>query len=117
MAGPRNVPWAASAGADAIEGSMHGFEHRRMLAHAEVIVGTPDCHPILQAVIKGLRKVTGAPLEAGRDPIPVFPSYELETWLEELIEIHRALRRLSVSVKSRRAEPAPRMQRPQSSRF
>src|SRR4029077_20284774 len=40
---------------------MHGFEHRRMLAHAKVIVGTPDGHPILQAMIKRVRKVTGAP--------------------------------------------------------
>jgi hypothetical protein len=79
---------------------MHRFEHRRMLAHAEIIVGTPDGHPILQAMIKGLRKVTGAPLEVGKDPISVFPSDELETRLKELIEIHRALRRLSMSMKS-----------------
>jgi hypothetical protein len=71
-----------------------------MLAHAQIIVGTPDGHPILQAVIKGLRKVTGASLEVGKDPISVFLSYELETRLKELIEIHCALCRLSVSVKS-----------------
>ena|SRR5438132_1832341 len=79
---------------------MHGFEHRRMLAHAEIIVGTPDGHAILQAMIEGLRKVTSAPLEVGKDPISAFPSYEIETRLKELIEIHRALRRLSMSVKS-----------------
>src|SRR3984893_11096955 len=100
MAGPGNVARAACASSNAIEGLMHRFEHRRMLAHAEIIVGTPDGHPILQAMIKGLRKVTGAPLEIGKDPISVFPSYELETRLKELIEIHRTLRRLSMSVKS-----------------
>jgi hypothetical protein len=46
-------------------------------------------------VVKGLRKVTGAPFEVGKDPISVFTSYEIETWLKELIEIHGALSRLS----------------------
>jgi hypothetical protein len=46
----------------------------------------------LQAVIKGLSKVTGAPLEIGKNPISVFPSNDLETRLKELIKIHPALR-------------------------
>src|ERR1700720_4753149 len=100
MGGPGNVPRAAGASSNAVEDFMHGFEHRWMLAHAEIIVGTPDGHPILQTMIKRLRKVTGAPLEVGKDPISVFHSYELDTRLKELIEIHRALRRLSMSVKS-----------------
>jgi len=50
-------------------------------------------------VIKGLRKVTGAPIEVGKEVISVFASDEIETWLKELIEIHRTLRRPSVSVK------------------
>jgi hypothetical protein len=65
-----------------IERLMCGCEHHRMLAHAQVIVGTSDGHPILQAVIKGLRKVTGVLLEVGKDPIGIFRSYELETWLK-----------------------------------
>ena len=47
MAGPGNVARAAGAGSDPIECFVHGCEHRRMLAHAEVIVGTPDGHLIL----------------------------------------------------------------------
>jgi hypothetical protein len=104
--GPGNVPRAAGAGSNAVEDFMHGPEHRRMLAHAEIIVGTPDSHSILQAMIKGLRKVTGAPFEVGKDPISVFPSDELETRLKELIEIHRVLRRLSMCVKSSGANRA-----------
>jgi hypothetical protein len=42
-------------------------------------------------MIEGLRKAAGAPLEIGEDPIPIFPPYELETWLKKLIEIHRLL--------------------------
>jgi hypothetical protein len=47
MAGSGNVACAAGAGSDPIECFAHGFEHRRMLAHPEVIVGTPDSHLIL----------------------------------------------------------------------
>ena len=40
-------------------------------------------------MIEGLRKAAGAPLEIGKDPISIFASYELETRLKELIELHR----------------------------
>jgi hypothetical protein len=53
-----------------------------MLSHAEVIIGTPNRHLILQAVIKCLGKVTGAPLEVGKDPIPIFASYQFEARLK-----------------------------------
>jgi len=90
---------------------MHRCEHHRMLAHAQVIVGTPDGHPILQAVIKGLRKVTGAPLEVGKDPISIFRSYELEMRLKELIEIHCALCRLSRVHEIEQGEPGQTIKR------
>jgi hypothetical protein len=41
------------------------------------------------------RKVTGAPLEVGKDLISIFPSYELGTRQKELIEIYGPLHRLS----------------------
>ena len=47
MVSSRNVACAAGAGSDPIECLVHGFEHRRMLAHPEVIVGTPDGHLVL----------------------------------------------------------------------
>jgi hypothetical protein len=46
-----------------------------------------------QAVIKGLRKAAGAPLDISKDPISIFAPYELETRLKELIELHRFPRR------------------------
>jgi hypothetical protein len=55
---------------------VHGFEHRRMLAHAEVIVGTPDGHLVLYAMIEGLREVAGAALEVCKDSISIFASDE-----------------------------------------
>jgi hypothetical protein len=73
---------------------MHCCEHHRMLAHAQVIVGTPDGNLILQTVVKGLRKVAGASLQVRKDSISIFASDELETRLEELVEIHRFLCRL-----------------------
>ena len=51
-------------------------------------------------MIKSLRKVAGASLQVRKDAISIFASDELETRLKELIEIHCALCRLSVSVKS-----------------
>src|ERR1700748_1111976 len=66
-----------------------------MLAHAQVIVGTPDGNLILQTMIKGLRKVAGASLQVRKDSISIFASDELETRLKELVEIHRFPLRIS----------------------
>src|SRR6266404_1560690 len=82
------------AGSDPINSFMHCCEHHRMLAHAQVIVGTPDGNLILQTMIKGLRKVAGASLQVRKDSISIFASDELETRLKELVEIHRFLCRL-----------------------
>ena len=57
-----------------------------MLAHAQVIVGTPDGNLILQTMIKGLRKVAGASLQVRKDSISIFASDEIETRLKELIK-------------------------------
>jgi hypothetical protein len=73
---------------------MHCCEHHRMLAHAQVIVGTPDGNLILQTIIKGLRKVAGASLQVRKDSISIFASDELETRPKELVEIHHFLYRL-----------------------
>jgi hypothetical protein len=62
-----------------------------MLAHGQVIVGTPDGNLILQTMIKGLRKVAGASFQVLKDSISIFASDELETRFKELIEIHRFL--------------------------
>ena len=94
MAGSRNVARPARAGSDPIDSLMHCCEHRRMLAHAQVIVGTPDGNLILLTMIKGLRKVAGASLQVRKDSISIFASDELETRLKELVEIHRFLCRL-----------------------
>jgi len=94
MAGSLYVARPARAGSDPIESVMHCCEHRRMLAHSQVIVGTPDGNLILQTMIKGLRKVAGASLQVRKDSISIFASDELETRLKELVEIHRFLCRL-----------------------
>jgi hypothetical protein len=90
MAGPGNVARPARAGSDVIDSLMHRCEHRRMLAHAQIIVGTPDSNLTFQ-MVEGLRKVAGASLEVRKDPIAIFASDELETRFKELIEIHRSL--------------------------
>jgi hypothetical protein len=57
MAGSRNVARSPRAGSDPIDSFMHCCEHHRMLAHAQVIVGTPDGNLILQTIIKGLSRL------------------------------------------------------------
>src|SRR5690348_6435392 len=76
MAGSRNVARSARAGSDPINSFMHCCEHHRVLAHAQVIVGTPDGNLILQTMIKGLRKVAGASLQVRKDSISIFASDE-----------------------------------------
>ena len=83
-----------------------------MLAHTQVVAGTPISHLTLQAVIKGLGKMTVGPLEIAKDPRSVFPLYELEMRLKELIEIHCALFRLCAS-----AEPSEASRRKRSSEY
>ena len=85
---------APRAGSDPISSFMHCCEHHRMLAPAQVIVGTPDGNLILLTMIKGLRKVAGASLQVRKDSISIFASDELKTRLKELVEIHRFLCRL-----------------------
>jgi hypothetical protein len=84
MAGSRNIARLACAGSDPINSVMHCCEHHRMLAHAQVIVGTPDGNLILQTMIKGLRKVADTSLQVRKDSISIFASDEIETRLEEL---------------------------------
>src|ERR1700740_3616897 len=47
MASPGNVACSACAGSNSIECLVHRCEHRRMLTHPEVIIGTPHSHLIL----------------------------------------------------------------------
>ena len=49
MMGAGDVAGAAGAGADSCGGLDHGADHLRMLAHAEIVVGTPD-HDIARAL-------------------------------------------------------------------
>ena len=41
MGGAGDVAGAAGAGADSVDRLMHGGEHHRVLAHAEIVVGAP----------------------------------------------------------------------------
>ena len=46
---------------------------------------------MLQALINRLREMTDVPPKIGKDPISVFPSYDLEMRPDELIEVHCSL--------------------------
>ena len=77
---------------------MHSFDYSGMLPQAEIIIGTPYRYLTSQPVIKGLREVTGVTFEVGEYPMSVFAPNQLETRFEELIEVHRTIRRLDVGM-------------------
>jgi hypothetical protein len=79
------------AGSEPIDSLAHRCQHYWVLTHAQVIVGTPNCHLVLQALINRLREMTDVPPKIGKDPISVFPSHDLEMRLDELIEVHCGL--------------------------
>ena len=46
VGGAGDVARAAGAGADLVDRLVHGVEHDRVLAHAEIVVGAPDRHVV-----------------------------------------------------------------------
>ncbi|MNS39011.1 hypothetical protein D3C72_712780 [compost metagenome] len=50
MVGPRNVAGASRTRATVIDGGFHGFDDFRVLAHAEIVVGTPDGYVLAFAI-------------------------------------------------------------------
>ena len=90
VVGAGDVAGAAGAGAAAVERLMHGGEHRRVLAHAEIVVGAPDRHVALAAigVADGAREIALLALQLGKDAIAAFLVKAVELFGEKCFEIH-----------------------------
>jgi hypothetical protein len=61
--GPGDVARASRSGARQIDGAMHGGQHIRMLAHAEVVIAAPDGNataPTIGSVPQGRGKLPGS---------------------------------------------------------
>jgi len=70
--GPGDVARASRSGTRQIDGAMHGGQHIRMLAHAEVVIAAPDGNataPTIGSVPQGRGKLPGEPLELDEGPI------------------------------------------------
>jgi hypothetical protein len=85
-----DVAGAAGAGADGLDRLMHGFAHRRMLAHAEIVVGAPHRH----VVAANLSEVIGggigsaAALQIGEDPVAALLMQGLKMQAKTILVIH-----------------------------
>src|SRR5262249_40117849 len=67
---------------------LHCREHRWVLAHAEIVVRTPDGDLGTDPVIKGPRKAAAAPLEIGKDAVAPLGAQRIETLFKEAFVIH-----------------------------
>ncbi len=93
MVGAGNVAGAAGTSATLVDRRLHGFHDGFVLAHAEIVVGTPDGH-ILRAVFSvadRLREVAALALEIGEYAIPAFLVQTIQLVLEKGLEIHSRL--------------------------
>src|SRR5882762_7633517 len=88
MAVAGDVARAAGPRADGAQRLLHRGKHRRMLAHAEIVVRAPDGDLGADAVIEGARKAAAAPLEIGKDAIPPLGAQRTEALVEEALVIH-----------------------------
>ena len=65
----RDVAGSARTGTHRPQRLVHRHQHRRVLAHAEIVVRAPDGDLGADPVIKGARKTAAAPLEIGKDAV------------------------------------------------
>ena len=87
MMGAGDVAGAAGAGANACGGLDHGADHLRMLAHAEIVVGTPD-HDIARALRRvpdRVREAAGDPFEVGENTVAPLVMQAVEGGLKNLL--------------------------------
>src|SRR6202022_5145334 len=84
----RDITGSAGARTHSPQRLFHCREHRRMLAHAEIVVRAPDGDLGADAVIEGAREAAAAPLEIGKDAIPPLGVQRTEAVFEEALVIH-----------------------------
>jgi len=74
--GAGNVACAARSGADLIDGFVHGLQHDRVLALAEIVVRAPDHHLALALAVgigpDGAGELAANALEVGEYAIAAF---------------------------------------------
>jgi hypothetical protein len=109
--GAGDVARAARAGTGGVEGRVHGGEHGRVLAHAQIIVGAPDGD---LALIVGLVAVNrggeppGNPFDIGKHPIAFFLPKRVHGVFENSAIVHH-IRSSNAVPRRRDTRSAPRV--------
>ena len=85
----RDVARPAGAGTHRPQRFLHRRQHRRVLAHAEIVVRAPDGDLGTDPVIKCARKLAATPLEVGEHAVASLSPQRLETLFEEPFVVHR----------------------------
>ena len=90
VVGARDVARAARARAAFVEAIMHRFEHRGVLAHAEIVVRAPhgDGLRFLIDEARRVRELAAVALDIGEDPIPSVSAHSVQLAGEIGFEIH-----------------------------
>ncbi len=93
VVGPGDVAGAAGAGAVAFDRRVHGGEHVRILAHAEVVVGAPhgDLLALAAEVADRAREGAGLALKLGEDPVTPLGPEPVDLVFEKTLIIHMSL--------------------------
>src|SRR5690606_4927163 len=94
--GARNIPGASRTRATVIDRFFHRLDHGRVLAHAEIVVGTPygDVSGPVGRMARGARKIAAMPLKIGKHPVSTFSVKTIQFALEKCLEIHVTLQNL-----------------------
>ena len=90
VVGAGDVARAARARTALVDGRVHGGDDVRVLAHAEIVVGAPDGHLSLPALMAVHGAWIGAffPLKIGENSIVAFGAQRIKLGLELGVEIH-----------------------------
>jgi hypothetical protein len=69
---------------------MHCRENIMVLAHAKIVIGTPDRHFSTNALIvpRRTREFATAPLQIGKNTVSTFPAKAIELTLEKFLIFH-----------------------------
>ena len=88
-----DIARAAGAGAHGVDRLVHGGQYRRVLAHAEIVVGAPhgDLARTVRREVICHRKEPAAALHIREGAISAFAMKGLEPLLEQPLEIHVGL--------------------------
>ena len=93
VGGARDIPGASRTRATVVDGLLHRLDHLGVLAHAEIVVGTPD-GDFLRAigrVARGAREIAPMALQIGKHAVAAFLVQAVQLALEKSFEVHLIL--------------------------